>query len=603
MIILQKLSWSNWFSYGPDNEIDFSANTLTQILGTNGVGKSSIPLILEEVLFGKNSKGVKKQDIPNTELEDKTLSANLKFTVDDVPYEVDLVRKSTLKLKLLKDGEDISFHTATATFKAIEGILGMDFKTFTQLIYQSSSANLQFLTATDAARKTFLIALFGLDRYTEIHNVYKDALKTANATKNQIKGSLVTTQAWIDKTSKMSFDKEDFKRMPEQPDEERRVVAEKEVQLKNIKDLNSKINNNNTYKDMLSKLQPTSGISAEETALLATEQDVLKKITIKQHEAKACDTLVKKLGSIGDKICPTCMQEIDVEQNDAVIKSNKDKSAEINKEVAELKKEQIKIKAVKAKKTKLDRDNREFEGLWSKIDHDMQTETLDADELSEEITNLRTTIKSITDEIAELEKENRLIQINNHKIDTVLTQIEEYNAELTKLTEELNELEELVSHLEILKKSFSTTGLISYKLEYLVKDLESTINSYLAQLSSGRFLVNFSLSGEKLVVGIIRKDKEVNINSLSTGQLARVNTSTLLAIRKLMAQISKSRINLLFLDETLSALDAGGRDSLIELLLSEKELNTFLVSHEYTHPLLEKVQVEMEDDISYITDG
>ena len=44
MITLDKLTWSNCFSYGSDNEIDLSKNTLTQLVGTNGTGKSSIPL-------------------------------------------------------------------------------------------------------------------------------------------------------------------------------------------------------------------------------------------------------------------------------------------------------------------------------------------------------------------------------------------------------------------------------------------------------------------------------------------------------------------------------------------------------------------------------
>ena len=53
MIILQKLKWDNCFSYGADNELNLSDATLTQLVGTNGVGKSSIPLILEEILFNK----------------------------------------------------------------------------------------------------------------------------------------------------------------------------------------------------------------------------------------------------------------------------------------------------------------------------------------------------------------------------------------------------------------------------------------------------------------------------------------------------------------------------------------------------------------------
>ena len=51
MITLKNLKWSNCFSYGPDNEMCLEDNTVTQIIGTNGMGKSSIPLIIEEILY------------------------------------------------------------------------------------------------------------------------------------------------------------------------------------------------------------------------------------------------------------------------------------------------------------------------------------------------------------------------------------------------------------------------------------------------------------------------------------------------------------------------------------------------------------------------
>ena len=43
--------WDNCFSYGSGNVLDLEENTVTQIIGTNGMGKSSIPLIIEEALI------------------------------------------------------------------------------------------------------------------------------------------------------------------------------------------------------------------------------------------------------------------------------------------------------------------------------------------------------------------------------------------------------------------------------------------------------------------------------------------------------------------------------------------------------------------------
>ena len=176
MIILQKLKWDNCFSYGEDNELNLSDHTLTQLVGTNGVGKSSIPLILEEILFNKNSKNVKKADIANRYVN-KGYDISLDFTVDGDVYNITVIRRSTLKCKLTKNGEDISSHTASNTYKTLGDILGIDFKTFSQLVYQNTNASLQFLTATDTNRKKFLIDLLKLDEYVSFFEIFKEAVR------------------------------------------------------------------------------------------------------------------------------------------------------------------------------------------------------------------------------------------------------------------------------------------------------------------------------------------------------------------------------------------------------------------------------------------
>ena len=107
MITLKKLEWSNCFSYGSDNILNLNESIVTQLVGTNGTGKSSIPLILEEVLFNKNSKGIKKADIPNREVNNGYDIA-LSFSVNDDEYLIDVVRRTNIKVKLYKNEEDIS---------------------------------------------------------------------------------------------------------------------------------------------------------------------------------------------------------------------------------------------------------------------------------------------------------------------------------------------------------------------------------------------------------------------------------------------------------------------------------------------------------------
>jgi len=163
MITFKEIRWGNAFSYGIDNTIKLDSAPLTQIVGKNGHGKSSIALILEEVLYNQNSKKIKKADILNRYSSDKSYSIELDFNKDNSEYTIKTNRSTTsTTIKLYKDGKDISSHTSTNTYKQIEGIIGFDHKTFSQIVYQSSVSSLEFLTATDTARKKFLIELLNL---------------------------------------------------------------------------------------------------------------------------------------------------------------------------------------------------------------------------------------------------------------------------------------------------------------------------------------------------------------------------------------------------------------------------------------------------------
>ena len=253
MITLKKLQWSNCFSYGPDNEIDLDDTTVTQIIGTNGMGKSSIPLIIEEALYNKNSKGIKKADIPNRYINDG-YSIILSFTKDEDEYKIDITRKSGIKVKLLKNGEDISSHTATNTYKSIQELIGVDFKTFSQIVYQNTNASLQFLTATDTNRKKFLIDLLHLDNYVALFETFKASAKTSALQIAKLTGEVEMVEKWL-----ASNDLKDTTILPMinleietgNDEEDLRSLS---VELLNISEKNKKISTNNTYKDLLSKI-------------------------------------------------------------------------------------------------------------------------------------------------------------------------------------------------------------------------------------------------------------------------------------------------------------------------------------------------------------
>ena len=598
MITLKKLQWDNCFSYGSNNSIDLNDTTLTQLLGKNGAGKSSIPLILEEVLFNKNSKGIKKAEIQNREFN-KGYNIFLDFAVEDEKYRVEVRRsRGTIKVKLYRGKEDISSHTATNTYKTLEQVLGLDFKTFSQLVYQSTNASLQFLTTTDANRKKFLVDLFGVEEYGKYYEVFREVSKEINTKLTTLSAKSDTILKWLEDNKLESTNILPELNLPKISEEDEKELRSLRLDFENISEKNKKIRQNNTYKELLRNISPTDfTLVGEEEKGIQSYDDLMTEVGANRRIIQESAKEITHLSSLKGE-CPTCHQQV----KDTVIQSLKSlsvqKSQKAENEVKSLEVEIDRIKSLNSIITSKQKKQKDFEDLYGRVDQTLSSDLLDGNQLERSIEELRAKLNETSKKLKETIDENSRRQKHNTRIQVIEEQTTEFERELEGIKKELSEQEKISTNLEVLKRAFSTNGLIAYKLENLVKEFEDLTNEYLAELSDGRFNINFVVENDKLNVSLSDNGNNVDILALSSGELARVNTATLISIRKLMSSISKSRINVLFLDEVINVLDEMGREKLVEVLLSEEGLNTYIVSHGWTHPLLEKVEVIKEDNIS-----
>ena len=595
---LKTIEWSRCFSFGDNNKVDLNGETVTQIIGPNGFGKSSIPLIIEEALFNKNSKGVKKEDIPNRLLNDG-YDICLPFEVDNDLYEISITRKSSVKVKLTKNGEDISSHTATNTFKQFEEIIGMDFKTFQQLIYQSTNSSLAFLTATDTARKKFLIDLFDLSEYTERFELFKKAVSDLTTQTNTLEGTISTITKWMSNNSNLIVEYTPLVEIPIKPDFSNEVV-DLTSKISGIESHNAKILRNNSIKAKMDSIDIES-IKLEPTAII-DYGDKQEKLGNLQSEKAAAEAVVKKLRSLDNK-CPTCLQDVDKKFSEDLLLDSTITISTCDGQIALLNEYITSVKKSNSLAAKTLEYLSQYESLESQYDPALGSDFLTSDGLEQELKDIKSKLADAEYQISNLTALNNEATRHNHKIDIYLEQNEQFSKDLDTARAKVGELSNKLKSLEVLKKAFSANGLTVYKLENLVKDLEVYTNEYLGDLSDGRFTIEFSISSDKLNVTVTDQGKEISINAPSSGEMARINISTLLAIRKLMSGISRNTINVLFLDEVISVLDDYGRERLVEVLLRQTDLNTFLVSHSWTHPLVDKLVVRKKDGISWIDHG
>lgn len=596
MIVLKTLKFSNAFSYGEGNEIDFTRSPLVQLVGKNGHGKSSIALILEEVLFNKNSKGIKKGDILNRYSKAKAYTIELEFCKDGCNYKIETRRGSTQTVKFFRENTDISSHTATATYKQIEEVLGMDHKTFSQIVYQSHASSLEFLTSPDTARKKFLIEILNLGRYTQAGEVFKAAHGDLAKEVAVVEGKVGTITQWIAKYQNTDFTRKPLVAIPQQPDAERQQLAQIEAQLATLAATNKRIVQNNKYKELQAKIKvlplppEPSGDETEYTKAVA-------KYAAEYSAAKALRDKMAKLHGT----CPTCLGEIDeCKTSELVAEQEQIMAAALNsKDIAS---DQLaKIQSAKASWQAAQKSQEDWEKYHQLIDTELPDVPLDEDQLQADSEALEAKILAVTKKITTAQAHNKAAETENAKLALIEEQLGEMQVDLVAQQAKLAGLQVRLATLATLVKTFSTTGLVAYKIENLVKDLEELSNQYLGELSGGRFQISFQISGsDKLNVVITDNGVDIDIAALSGGERARVNVATLLAIRKLMQSLSQSRINLLILDETVEALDVDGKEKLIEVLLGEESLNTILVSHGFSHPLLEKVFVTKQQNISRI---
>ena len=597
-ITLQTMTWSNIFSYGDNNTIDFSANPITQIVGFNGHGKSSIALILEEVLYNKNSKGIKRSDIINRNTGKKSYTIELNFTNGINNYTIKTNRGSTTSVTLIRDGEDISSHTTTSTYKTIEEIVGYDHKAFAQIVYQSNSNSLEFLTATDSNRKKFLIDLLDLSGYTEHGEIFKAEAKVVDTAITATTAKISSANDVIKKYKNTSLQPMVEAAVPDRPTEAEAKVKSLELEIKNIVSINKDITLNSSAKAGMEKYR-----SKVDRNVLKPESDA-EGLATAQIELRSaitqCNNFIKKTKAIATH-CPTCSQAIDNSKNLSIVKEQ-----EVVRDTKTTELERINYlldlaQAEHATYISQVMNNDYFDKYTEMYDPEIPVELLDKATLEAEKESLELEVEHVLQGIEDAQAHNLKCAAHNAKIEVIKENIREAKELLVELEAKLVILNTRASTLAVLVKTFSNTGLVAYKIECLIKDLELSINHYLTELSSGRFQIYFKIvTGDKLNVVVADNGVDIEILALSGGERARINCATLFGIRKLLQSLSDSTINLLVLDETIESLDLDGKEKLIECLINETYLNTFIISHGFQHPLLEKIQVTKAGNISRI---
>ena len=605
-ITLEKLTFNNMFSYGANNELDINKTKITQLTAPNGSGKSTIALIIQELLFSKNIKNIKKTDILNRYSTAKDWSGSLEFSVNSKSYKIVVKRTGAAsKVSLYENGVDISEHKVPDTYKKISSILGMDFEVFSQLTYQSSTDLLDFIKATDTNRKKFLINLFGLEKYIAIGDVLKIKLSSLEKELAGKSGEIKTVNSFLEEND--IKEPKDIIEVPAVDESLRQNIAKLKNELEDYQSQCNKIDKNNMLIEERDKLSFDIELAEPFLSLSFKEDYEQAKATIASLSSKISDNQKKIKGLDTSDTCYACGQHVDNSRTKLIKDSLESDIVSFQEELKEI---NITYYDLTREYNKYEKDLKNYINNQKAIDRFEQVSQLVDSSISvnyPDYGEITTTISKLSRELSSQERlkmdaidYNEKVKIHNTKIETLQEQKRQFLVRQQLLNDDIISLSSKIKNITILRKAFSTTGIVAFKLENLTKELEDTINRYLSELSDGKFQVIFRLEGEKLNIVVVNDGKETPVETVSGGEFSRIQTAILLSIRSLLSKIGGNYINLLFLDEITGVLDDAGKEKLIDILQEEDNLNVFLISHDFTHPLIEKISIIKENNVSYI---
>lgn len=288
--------------------------------------------------------------------------------------------------------------------------------------------------------------------------------------------------------------------------------------------------NQDTYNDEVKSLNNTvSELNKEKLSLTKKQSSVL---TLGKSKKKEIDFIEKGT-------CPTCGAPIDQSQLD-----EKRKERDVLLEHYNTLTEQI--KAI-----------------------DLQSQTLTKTTSADILAPLVEKINNAKKLLVQLEEQAKRRSINLSEIETINEQIKQHEYVMVGYQTEDSEWDQLYNILSVQVRAKILQSFIPALNKNILKYVQRLHLPYVVQFDSN-FKCNISLCGI---------EKDIPVSSLSTGQLKTVDMVIILGV--LGTVIGSNGINILFLDELFSNLDAGLRNEMCSVLREslQPDSTIFIISH------------------------
>jgi DNA repair exonuclease SbcCD ATPase subunit len=548
---IKKIEWRNFSSYGNrKQEIEFGDEaSLYQVVGENGAGKSSISGVITFGLYGK-LEGKKLKDIPNRINGNAWVRITLECNGSEVIVERGL-EPNLFKLYINGAEYDQAGVRSVQDYLS-EDILGIPYYVFNNTISLSINDFKSFIKMSSQDKRSIIDKIFGFHVLNQMRDLLRDENRKIKETLDNISGKLSSLESTIGSS---------LNEMDNLANQLKQESTDKKGQLQKSLE---------TFENLQSIHAKKTEEFRENENNLAIEISNTNRLMI-ESRTKIQDTQRKiKLYELDQ--CPTCQSSLDSEFHHCI-----------------------------------------KDGLVA----EQSSSTLQLDELAKTMSDLREKEKEIFVIKTDILDKGRKIEIKISEIRRDLKHLEENTGD-----KQLQSLKRIVDNLEVERDKMSAESFKNQEKNNWLKTLDEilgekgvkqmairtilpSLNSEILDLLSKMHLDYQVVFDEEFNATIYHMGVEIATQTLSTGEMKKVDFVVLIAIMKLM-KMKFSSINLLFLDELFSSVDPDGVHSILRILRSvckELGLNIFVINHApMPHEIFDwKLEVSKANNFSSIS--
>ena len=264
---LKKFEFSNMFSYGEDNVVDFTKlNGIIGMFAPNATGKSALLDSLCFCLFDTSSRAYKADNIINN--YKSTMSCKVNFEIDGIDYFIEKKGKKNLRTGHVKvnvqfylideTGERVSLNgdQRRTTQKNIQKVIG-SFDEFILTSMSSQNNSTVFIDKTQKERKELLSQFMGLTIFDRLYTQAAEDIKEVDTLlKNFKKADYDTELANItDDLSVLEVKHKEFKKDERQLKKQvKEILVKINEHNKRLKSVDTEIRDINLLSDEKDKL-------------------------------------------------------------------------------------------------------------------------------------------------------------------------------------------------------------------------------------------------------------------------------------------------------------------------------------------------------------